>query len=381
MLRNTLLAAAVVSAVASPMLATAEDAKPAAPAVPTLGQVLDSSGITINGYIDTAYSHLSGKGVFSSGVPDRVFDTEPNSFNLHQAAITVAKQPTEGFGGVVNLTAGRDARVIHSFDMTTESQFDVTQAYGQYAHGPLTIIAGKYVTSAGAEVINPTGDVNYSRSILFGYAIPFTHTGLRATYDVSDKLSVFGGVNNGWDDVKDTNAQKTLELGFSVTPIKPLTIAAVDYAGTERVGGLTATGPEGMRNILDLVATYTATDKLSFTLNYDYGSQDTASTVTPDGKDKAKWSGLAGYVTYLLTDTWRFVVRGEYFDDKDGYRTGVLQKWKEATLTAAYLPSKNMEFRGEVRADKSDKSSFVKADDGTTGKTQTSFGVEGIYKF
>ncbi|HKB83641.1 MAG TPA: porin [Burkholderiales bacterium] len=384
MLEKKLLAAAVAGAFALPMAASAEDAKPAAPAgpaIPTLSQVLDSSGITINGYIDTAYSHLSGTGLFSSGAPDRVFDTEPNSFNLHQAAVTIAKTPTEGFGGVVNLTAGRDAKVIHSFDTTSESQFDVTQAYGQYAHGALTVIAGKYVTSAGAEVINSTNDVNYSRSILFGYAIPFTHTGLRATYAVNDKVSVFGGLNNGWDDVRDTNKQKTLELGFSVTPIKPLTIAAVDYAGTERVGGLTATGPEGMRNILDLVATYTVTDKLSFTLNYDYGSQDKASTVTPDGKDKAKWSGLAGYVTYLLTDTWRLAVRGEYFDDKDGYRTGVVQKWKEATVTLAYLPSKNMEFRGEVRGDKSDKSSFVTSDNGTTGKTQSSYGVEAIYKF
>ena len=381
MLRNKLLAAAVVSAFASPMVAIAEDAKPAGPAIPTMSQILDSSGITLNGYIDTAYSHLSGTGAFSSRVPDRVFDTEPNSFNLHQAAVTIAKQPTEGFGGVVNLTTGRDAKVIHSFDTNTESQFDVTQAYAQYAHGPLTVIAGKYVTNAGAEVINSTNDVNYSRSILFGYAIPFAHTGLRATYAVNDKLSVFGGVNNGWDDVKDTNKQKTLELGFSVTPIKPLTIAVVDYAGSERVGGLTATGPEGMRNILDLVATYTATDKLSFILNYDYGSQDKASTVTPNGKEKAKWSGLAGYVNYLLTDTWRLSVRGEYFNDKDGYRTGVVQKWKEATVTLAYLPSKSLEFRGEARTDKSDQSSFIKSDDGTTGKSQFSYGLEGIYKF
>jgi len=50
----------------------------------------------------------------------------------------------------------------------------------QYAHGPLTIIGGKFVTLAGAEVINSTLDTNYSRSILFGYAIPFSHTGARS---------------------------------------------------------------------------------------------------------------------------------------------------------------------------------------------------------
>src|SRR6266853_76284 len=152
--------------------ADAEDAaKPAEPAKPTgpsLTDVLAASGVDLRGYADAAYSYLSGMGVFTSGVADRVFDTEPNSFNLHQAALIIGYQPKEGFGGLVNLTAGRDARVIASLGEAT-SNFDVTQAFVQYAHGPLTIIGGKFVTLAGAEVINSTQDTNYSRSILFGY--------------------------------------------------------------------------------------------------------------------------------------------------------------------------------------------------------------------
>lgn len=379
MLKKNSLAVAVISAFALPGVVLAEDPL-ATPAVPTLDQVLEASGVSLGGYIDTAYSHLSGTGLFTSGTANRVFDTEPNSFNLQQAAITVAKQPKEGFGGLVNLTTGRDARVIHSFDTNTESQFDVTQAYAQYATGPLTVIAGKFITNAGAEVINSTMNVNYSRSILFGYAIPFTHTGLRAMYAVNDMLSVMGGVNNGWDAVKDTNKQKTLELGLLATPMKSLTVAAVVHAGTERVGGLTAIGPEGTRNLLDLVATYTATDKLSFTLNYDYATQDNFTSLVDASTIKAEWSGLAAYVNYLLTDTWRLSVRGEYFDDKDGYRTGVIQKWKEGTVTLAYLPTKSMEIRGELRGDKSDQSSFVKSD-GSAGNSQFSYGLEAIYKF
>jgi len=110
---------------------------------PSLSDTLAASGVTLNGYVDAAYSYLSGDGVFTSGVADRVFDTEPNSFNVHQAALIAAYQPKDGFGAYLNLTAGRDARVIKSFDTTT-NDFDVTQAYVQYAHGPLTIIGGKY---------------------------------------------------------------------------------------------------------------------------------------------------------------------------------------------------------------------------------------------
>ena len=374
MFGKNILAAAVVGTFVMPGAVFAAD-PPAKPAVPTLDQVLEASGVSLGGYIDTAYSHLSGTGLFTSGTANRVFDTEPSSFNLHQAAITVAKQPKEGFGGLVNLTAGRDAKVIHAFDTNTESQFDVTQAFAQYATGPLTVIAGKYVTLAGAEVIASPSDVNYSRSILFGYAIPFTHTGLRATYAVSDMLSVIGGVNNGWDDIKDTNKQKTLELGLTLAPTKSLSFAASDYVGTEQVAGPLDT-TQGKRNVLDLVGTWTATDKLSVTLNYDYGSQENAV----GGTTKAKWTGLAAYANYQFTDTWRLSVRGEYFNDKNGYRTGVVQKWKEGTITLAYLPTKSMEIRGELRGDKSDQSSFLKSD-GSASKTQSSYGLEAIYKF
>ena len=75
------------------------------------------------------------------------------------------------------------------------------------------------------------------------------------------------------------------------------------------------------------------------------------------------------------------VFRGEYFDDHDGYRTGVIQKWKEATLTLAYLPAKEWEIRAEVRADKSNQSAFLKSDGVTPTSTQRSFGVEALYKF
>src|SRR5258708_2691962 len=228
---------------------------------PSLGDALAASGVTINGYVDAAYSYLSGDGLFTSGASDRVFDTEPNSFNVHQAALTVAYQPKDGFGAYVNLTAGRDARVIKSFDTTT-NDFDVTQAFVQYAHGALTIIGGKYVTLAGAEVINPTGDVNYSRSILFGYAIPFAHTGVRATYAATDTLTLILGANNDWDQFNDQNSQKTVEVGVGFVPSKALSLTAQGYSGIEQVYGVVG-GVSGKRDLVDFVGTFNATDKLT----------------------------------------------------------------------------------------------------------------------
>lgn len=346
---------------------------------PGIADVLAASGIEVHGYVDTAYSWLSGDGVFTSGVANRVFDTEPRSFNLHQAALTVAMQPEQGFGALVNLTAGRDARIIKSFDTTT-NDFDVTQAFVQYAGGPVVVTAGKYVTLAGAEVINSTLDVNYSRSILFGYAIPFAHTGLRATWAASDALSFAVGVNNGWDQLKDANEQKTFELGVYLTPSAWFSLGAQGYTGTERAGGFTD-NVSGRRDLIDVVATIKATEQLTFILNYDWARQENATSLIDGSTIKAKWTGVAAYVNYQPSDQWRWSLRAEYFDDEDGYRTGVVQEWKEATLTLAYLPNASAEIRIEVRGDRSDQRSFVESNGSAVKKDQNSAGVEAIFKF
>ena len=155
-----------------------------------------------------------------------------------------------------------------------------------------------------------------------------------------------------------------------MTPIKPLAIAASAYVGKEPGAAV------GTRTLFDVVATYTASDALSFVINYDYASQEDAVTVG----ENAKWSGIAGYVNYKLSDQWRVALRGETFDDKHGYRTGVVQTWDEATFTLAYMPTTNVELRGEVRADKSDQQSFLQTD-GSAKDSQSSVGLQAIYKF
>ncbi|MDA8094930.1 MAG: outer membrane beta-barrel protein [Betaproteobacteria bacterium] len=366
------------------------DTAAAGPKTPTLSDIFAASGITESGYIDIGYSALNSTGLFVTGGNSRVFDTPKasaghdfNSFNLNQAALTLAKQPASGFGGLVNVTLGQDATVIQSYGATSAANFDLTQAYGSYATGPVTVIAGKFATLAGAELIASPQDTNYSRSILFGYAIPFTHTGVRVTYAPTSAYSLIAGVNNGWDQVSSQQHDKTIELGFTAAPNKMFSLAGSYYGGKELTtepAAPTATSALGMRNLFDVVATLNATDKLTFIVNGDYGTQDNASLADANGASTAKWTGVAGYVNYQLAPTWRLSVRGEYFNDKDGYRTGIAQKWKEGTVTVAYLPAPSYELRGEIRHDWSNQAAFLRSD-GTAGKSQTSLGLEALYKF
>jgi hypothetical protein len=348
----------------------------AADKVPTLGDVLQASGITVNGYVDFSHNNLStdvGSNTY------RVFDTENRGFNLQMLDLSIGYLPASGFGGFAQLDAGSDARAIASAGTSNADDFEVQEAYLQYANGGLSVIAGKFATLAGAEVIESPSNTNFSRSILFGYAIPFTHTGVRASYAVSDAFKLIAGMNNGWDVMRETQQtaaadgqramSKTVELGVIATPAKMLSLAASYYTGKESAGTTTPAD----RNVLDVVATITATDALSFVLNYDKGEQEQVAGAN------AKWDGIAGYVNYKLSDQYRLSLRTESFKDKQGYRTGTTQKLKETTLTLGYAPAKNVELRAEYRKDKSDQSVFT--EDGQLKQSQNSLGLEAIYKF
>ncbi len=378
------LAAAIGAFAQTPPADTAPAAAQAADAPPP--PIFSIGGFDLTGHIDAAYNHLSGSGKFVSGANDRVFDIRRDEVIFHALDLQFAKTPEQGWGGVFEVNAGRDSDTIASYGTIDKDKgpanganhwFDVTQLYAQYATGPLTLIGGKFVTLAGAEVIKSDQDVNYSRSILFGYAIPFTHTGVRATWKLSDQLSLIGGVNQGWDAVEDPNSDKTVELGATYAPAKTVSFSAAYYGGKELTSNYPKSGVNGMRNLFDLVGTFNVSDQLALVVNYDYGTQENGAA---DG-GKAKWEGIAGYVNYTIDPQWRVSLRGEYFDDRDGYRTGVIQKWKEATLTLAWLPAKPWEIRAEARADKSDRNAFLKSDGVTPTDKQSSVALEVLYKF
>jgi hypothetical protein len=373
---------AVLSIFTSASFAANDAPTSAAPTeAPGSGATDRSTSLVLTAYLDAAYAYLSGDGLFTSGDPDRVFDLRRDEFTLEQAAVNVAYQPKEGFGAVVNLIAGDTAPIIRAYGAPFQnSKIDLTQAYLQYAASSLTVMAGKFVTLAGAEVIASPADTNYSRSILFGYAEPFTHTGLRSMLAINGLVTLYLGANNGWDDFKDTAAGKTLEGGIGLSPSKTLSIIGSGYFGAARSAGLANDGPTGQRSLVDIVATWTPTEQLALILNYDWGRQDHAVLATTASDVTATWQGLAGYVNYTFNEHWKSSVRAEYFDDEQGYRTGVRQNWREMTTTIAYLPLKSIELRGEFRIDGSNAKAFQSAS-GNPASDQQSVAFEALFKY
>ncbi len=369
-----LIASAAMLGFAACNVASAEDepAKPAATAGPSVSDVLTASGIAESGYVAASYYHSNGDSTYHQ------FDNKHDSFQLDQASLTIAFQPKQGFGALVDVAAGEDMKILNAAEGSNPNTFDIVQGFVQYAGGPVTVIAGKYVTLAGAEVIAPTGNTNFSRSLLF-YAEPLTHTGIRATYAAGDTLNLVAGVNNGWNySSLSTSGSKTAELGLAWTPNKVFSLTAQAYVGKDPAY-------DAPRTLIDAVATYNATDALTFILSYDWGKQQQHAAGDPD----LDWNGLAFYTNYALSDQWRLSLRLEYLDDKDGFvsgLTGTPQKLKEGTLTFGYAPVKSFELRIEARYDKSDKATFVRTiaenpSSSPLADSQTGLALQGVFKF
>src|SRR5271170_2054846 len=82
---------------AAPAAPAAAPAEPPKPAPGTVAGVLDASGITESGYVAASYYHSNGYSTFHQ------FDVDHDTFQLDQAALTLAYQPKEGFGALVDI--------------------------------------------------------------------------------------------------------------------------------------------------------------------------------------------------------------------------------------------------------------------------------------
>jgi len=333
--------------------------------------------IAVNAFVSSAYQYNSNRP--ATGVNSyRVFDFNDNSFNLDVAEVVVQIAPSKpnDAGFRVDIDAGNSIPQISKSQDQTVAQFDLQQVFASYIAplgSGLRFDVGKYVTHLGYEVIEGYDGYNdnYSRSILFGYAIPFTHTGVKASYAFSSKVAAMVEVVNGWDLVRDNNRSKSVGAQLTLTPLTPLSLLVNWIGGPEL-----ANDNHTKRNVFDIVATLKPTSTLTLGVNGDYGVEDGTSRVNPGSN--ATWKGVAGYATIAVTNKLSVGLRGETFHDDGGTRLGTDAKatLTEGTLTPAYKFTDHVVLRGEVRFDKANQPILVRQ--ATVNDRQTTAGINFI---
>ena len=276
-----------------------------------------------------------------------------NGFSLGMANFIVSYEGEKsGFvADVVFGPRGSDA-VFGSVGNSSEM---VNQLYAYYniAEG-VTVTLGNFNTFLGYEVISPAANFNYSTSYMFSYG-PFSHTGAKLDFSISDDVSLMVGVFNQTDQTEANYDRYTAfgaQLGLYGQYINLL--AGDEYFQLDYTGG------------------FDLSDSFFLGIN--------ATTATLAGD--TGFAGVALYPQLSASDSFAIGLRGEFFSETDGF--GALVSDGDAdnfslTLTGSFT-SGNFMFKPELRLDSASSEIFAISPT-ETSESLASFVMAMIYTF
>ena len=352
----SLLAGAALAQTPAPAPATADtsatgQAPAAAPAATTPATPQPSNfthwgtdfSFLLDGYVDGNFNDPD------SGYNQlRNFDFRANTVHINMGKITIDHAPAP-LGFHLDVGFGQTFDVIHEGNRDPDAFKYFEQAYVSLkpkSWKGVEVDAGEFVTAAGAEVIETNQNWNYSRSLLFSWAIPYYHFGARVSFPIGPHFTGGLQVVQGWNDIYPVNGGKTYGVNGAYA-WKKVTWTNVYYTGPEKPGTTT-----GWRNLYDTTVLVNANDNFSYYVNFDYGRD---KNIRPGAQ---YWTGLAGAARYALGKKYAVATRLEWYDDKDGFTTGLPQTVNEVTLTGEYKTTGWLLTRLEFRDDWSNQAFF-----------------------
>lgn len=191
-------------------------------------EVESSRGWSVSGLAEGYYQwNFSNP---SNGITNgRGFDTRPNTFTL-SSALLEGKIDKFGFVGNAVLQFGTASVTSYLAEPTkpgtawvAPSGANVWRIIQQVHLGyripigrGLLVEAGIFLSPIGPEAPASKDNWNISRSTLF-FALPFYHTGARATYALTNNFSATAAVHNGWNTIIDNNINKSVSASLGWT--------------------------------------------------------------------------------------------------------------------------------------------------------------------
>lgn len=267
----------------------------------------------------------------------RAFDLKDD---VHLGLIDIWGQyARDPYGFRIDLDWGSTASLVNAFEPTRTSFWKHVQQLYVSANlnksGTDYVEFGKWVTNAGAEVIEPKDNWLHSRGLLFTWAIPFYHLGARFYHYTSDTDYVAAAINRGWNAVSSPGHGPGWMLMGNKVVNDRLTLTGSYHGGDEILGT-----SKGYRSLFDVVATYKAGPKTTYLVNVDYAVQGSVN-----------WYGISAMGKYDLDPKSYLAARFEWLADPDGGLFGADSDAYSITLGYARTLHKFLQARVEYRHD------------------------------
>ncbi len=242
---------------------------------------------SFSGSVDAYYrANLTAPNDEEAIAPGSSFAQLPG-FSLGMANI-IAAYEGEKVGFVADLVFGpRGTDAIFASPMYSATGDIVNQLYVYWnVSDAVTLTFGNFNTFLGYEVISPVANFNYSTSYLFSYG-PFSHTGLKADFDLGSDWSAMVAVMNPTD-LTEFNPTGDYAVG-----------AQLGYSG-QFLNFLYSQG--GFE--IDYTGGFDLSEEFFLGLNAAHFSAE---------DDGGSFTGVALYPQYAVSETFSLGLRGEYF--------------------------------------------------------------------
>jgi hypothetical protein len=302
----------------------------------------------------------------------RNFDLKADQVDLNFGRFALEKS-AEPIGFRVDFGLGRTTEILHGAEQAGKAFRYIPQVYLSFkpaAFKGVQLDVGKFYTAAGAEPTETQANWNYSRSLLFAWAAPYYHMGLRASIPVHKLYTAGVQLVNGWNNIYDSNSGKTIGLTGALATSK------FSWFHNYYVGPEKPDTNKGMRQLFDTTALFTPNTAVNFYLSLDYGRDKRI------GPGADTWIGVAGAARFAPTSWFALSPRLEYFSDRDGFNTGVPQQLKEFTLTGEFKMKQGIIYRMEYRRDWSNVPFFDRGNEPASSKSQPTilFGIVAYFE-
>ena len=271
-------------------------------------------------------------------------------------------------GGHVEVVYGTDWRLAYAHGMGLQENLNgpnsfyglcIPQLYSQFGFNDLSVKIGYMRTDFGYEQVPPFLNFFYSHSYLLAYSEPILITGLMAEHPLGEHVSVHAGFHQGVQQFENYNNCLNFEGGIHLHSHDEkrelsycIDVGRNDPAGLEE------------EYIHAIVYEWDFAPKWKYVFQNNLGVENNVEVIH---HKTAHWWGIAQYMFYQLSDTWRAGMRAEAFHDEYGLRVlglgnlpdaagwegkpGWAGTFTELTFGLNWIPKPTFRIRPEIRWD------------------------------